>query len=299
MTTRVALIQLDSGNDRAANLAEIEHWVLAAAQDGAQLIITPEYSDVRGDAALLQQQASPVPGVVTEHMASLARRTGCWIQLGSMHERLADDPRLGNTSLVFNPDGQIAASYRKTHLYDAVVNGMPYLESDDFAPGAALTTVEAAGLQLGLSICYDIRFAELFRALRSRGANVLVVPAAFNVHTGRDHWEVLLRARAIENQCYVLAAAQIGGPGPALPGPQHDHRPLGHRTGLHARPARLYLRRPGPDARHHAARQAASLVAPPWRPVSHQPLSRTPDAARIPLFSHPRPARALLPGEPS
>ncbi|AZV92643.1 hydrolase [Bordetella sp. J329] len=217
MTTRVALIQLDSGNDRAANLAEIERWVLAAAQDGAQLIITPEYSDARGDAALLQQQASPVPGIVTEHMASLARRTGCWIQLGSMHERLADDPRLGNTSLVFNPDGQIAASYRKTHLYDAVVNGMPYLESDDFAPGSALTTVEAAGLQLGLSICYDIRFAELFRALRSRGANVLVVPAAFNVHTGRDHWEVLLRARAIENQCYVLAAAQIGGPGPALP----------------------------------------------------------------------------------
>lgn len=217
MTTRVALIQLDSGNDRAANLAEIERWVLAAAQDGAQLIITPEYSDVRGDAALLKQQASPVPGVVTEHIAALARRTGCWIQLGSMHERLTHDPRLGNTSLVFNPEGLIAASYRKTHLYDAVVNGMPYLESDDFAPGTALTTIEAAGLHLGLSICYDIRFAELFRALRSRGANVLVVPAAFNVHTGRDHWEVLLRARAIENQCYVLAAAQIGGPGPALP----------------------------------------------------------------------------------
>lgn len=216
-TIRVALVQLDSGRDRNANLEQIEHWVLAAAKDGAQLIITPEYSDVRGDTEWLQHNASPIPGVVTEHMADLARRTGAWIHMGSMHERRADDHRLGNTGVTFAPDGAIAAHYRKVHLYDAVVNGLEYRESDDFCHGDHLQTVAVGELTLGLSICYDLRFAELFRSLRAQGANVLVVPAAFNWHTGRDHWEVLLRARAIENQCYVLAAAQIGGPGPAMP----------------------------------------------------------------------------------
>ncbi|MFT0212342.1 carbon-nitrogen hydrolase family protein [Pseudomonas sp. F1_0610] len=216
-TTRVALIQLNSATDREQNLEQIERWVLAAANDGAQLIITPEYSDVRGDARCLQDNASFIPGVVTEHIASLAKRTGCWIHLGSMHEKTKRDHRLGNTSLTFSPMGEIAAKYSKVHLYDAVVNGLPYKESADFFHGEHLQTVQVGDLKLGLSICYDLRFAELFRALRAQGANVLVVPAAFNVHTGRDHWEVLLRARAIENQCYVLAAAQIGGPGPAMP----------------------------------------------------------------------------------
>ena len=217
MRTRVALVQLNSGTDRTANLASIEHWVLQAAAAGAQLIITPEYSDIRGDTVQLQAAATPMGGVVTQHMAALAQRTGCWLHLGSFHERIPHEDRLGNTSVLFNPQGQVAATYRKLHLYDATVNGMPYREGDDFVPGDALVTTEAAGLQLGLSICYDLRFAEQFRALRAQGAQALVVPAAFNVHTGRDHWEVLLRARAIENQCYVLAAAQIGGPGPRMP----------------------------------------------------------------------------------
>ena len=217
MTTRVALIQLNSGTDRTANLAAIEHWVLQAAAAGAKLIITPEYSDVRGDTAQLQAAATPLGGVVTQHLAALAQRTGCWIHLGSFHERMAGDTRLGNTSVLLTPQGEIAATYRKLHLYDATVNGMPYREGDDFVPGDALVTAQAAGVALGLSICYDLRFAEQFRALRARGAQALVVPAAFNVHTGRDHWEVLLRARAIENQCYVLAAGQIGGPGPRMP----------------------------------------------------------------------------------
>ena len=217
MSIRVAAIQLDSRRDRDANLAALEHWITAAANDGAQLIVTPEYSDVRGDAPTLRAAASPIPGAVTARIAALAQRHACWIHLGSMHERLADQDRLGNTGVTFAPDGSIAASYRKVHLYDAVVDGIPYRESADFAPGAHLRTVEAAGLTLGLSICYDLRFAELYRALRARGANVLVAPAAFNLHTGRDHWEILLRARAIENQCYVIAAAQIGGDGPGLP----------------------------------------------------------------------------------
>ncbi len=217
MRIKVAAIQIDSRQDREANLAALEHWILAAAADGAKLIVTPEYSDVRGDANALQAAASAVPGPVSEHIATLAQRTGCWIHLGSMHERLPGETRLGNSGITFAPDGGIAARYRKVHLYDAVVNGKPYRESADFAPGDSLHTVDAAGLNLGLSICYDLRFGELYRTLRARGANVLLVPAAFNVHTGRDHWETLLRARAIENQCYVIAAAQIGGPGPALP----------------------------------------------------------------------------------
>lgn len=215
--TRVALIQIDSGTRRDDNLAALEHWILAAAADGAQLIVTPEYSDIRGDQHHRQQAASPIPGDVTRHFAALAQRTGSWLHLGSMHERLPGDTRLGNTGVTFSPDGQIRARYRKAHLYDATVGGLAYRESDDFVPGDQLQTVQVGDLTLGLSICYDLRFAELYRALRARGANVLVIPAAFNVHTGRDHWEVLLRARAIENQCYVLAAAQIHGPGPALP----------------------------------------------------------------------------------
>ncbi|MGT2509897.1 carbon-nitrogen hydrolase family protein [Cupriavidus basilensis] len=217
MPIRVAAVQLDSRQDREANLAALERWILAAADDGAKLIVTPEYSDVRGGAQTLRAAASPVPGEVTGRIAALAQRTGCWIHLGSMHERLAGQARLGNSGITFAPDGTIAARYRKVHLYDAVVDGIPYRESADFAPGEHLQTVEAAGLMLGLSICYDLRFGELYRTLRGRGANVLVVPAAFNLHTGRDHWETLLRARAIENQCYVVAAAQISGAGPGLP----------------------------------------------------------------------------------
>jgi len=217
MRIKVAAIQIDSRQDRDANLAALEHWILAAAADGARLIVTPEYSDVRGETGVLQAAATTVPGPVSERIAALARRTGCWIHLGSMHERLPGEERLGNTGLTFAPDGSIAVRYRKVHLYDAVVDGLPYRESADFAPGDSLQTVAAAGLTLGLSICYDLRFGELYRSLRARGADVLVVPAAFNVHTGRDHWEPLLRARAIENQCYVIAAGQIGGPGPGLP----------------------------------------------------------------------------------
>ncbi|WP_083384656.1 carbon-nitrogen hydrolase family protein [Cupriavidus sp. USMAHM13] len=217
MGIKVAALQLDSRQDRQANLAALEQGILAAAADGARLIVTPEYSDVRGDSAALQAAASTVPGPVSERIAALARRTGCWIHLGSMHERLPGEARLGNSGLTFAPDGSLAARYRKVHLYDAVVDGLPYRESADFAPGDSLQMVAAEGLTLGLSICYDLRFGELYRTLRARGADVLLVPAAFNVHTGRDHWETLLRARAIENQCYVIAAAQIGGPGPGLP----------------------------------------------------------------------------------
>ncbi len=217
MTLKVAAIQLHSGPDLDQNLQNLEKWILAAADDGAQLIVTPEYSDVRGDPEVIRAAATPVPGAVCDVIGGLAKRTGCWIHLGSLHQRLEEDSRLGNSGITFSPTGEIAALYRKIHLYDASVDGIEYRESDNFAPGSTLNTVKALGFTFGISICYDVRFCEFYRALRALGANVFLIPAAFNVHTGRDHWESLLRARAIENQCYVIAAAQIGAAGPGLP----------------------------------------------------------------------------------
>jgi predicted amidohydrolase len=134
-----------------------------------------------------------------------------WVHAGSFHEAGPDPERTYNTSLLFRPDGTLAATYRKIHMYDVEIPGrVSYHESRSVAPGAETVVAPAGDLQLGLSICYDLRFPELYRRLAVAGANVLVVPAAFMLHTGRDHWEVLLRARAIENQCFVLAAGQIG-----------------------------------------------------------------------------------------
>ncbi len=217
MTIRVAALQLDSGTDWEANLQALEQGVAAAAADGAQLVVSPEYTDIRGDAATIRRYASPINGKLLPRLAQIASDNHLYLHVGSIHEEVVEQGKLGNTSLTFGPDGALLATYRKLHLYDAVVNGLPYKESDDFVHGDALQVIDVLGLRLGLSICYDIRFPELFRSLRALGANVLVVPAAFNVHTGRDHWELLLRSRAVENQCYVIAAAQIGGPGPALP----------------------------------------------------------------------------------
>lgn len=179
--------------------------------------MTPEFSDIRGDTVCLQNNATTIPGIVTQYIADLARRTGCWINLGSMHEKYSETRRLANTSVCFSPDGEIQTQYHKVHLYDAAVNGYMYKESDEFCHGDSLQTVKIDSVTLGLSICYDLRFVELYRALRAKGADVLVVSAAFNAHTGRDHWQVLLQARAIENQCYVMAVAQIGGTGSQFP----------------------------------------------------------------------------------
>lgn len=217
MTIRVAVIQMDSGTDWETNIQCLEHSVAAAAANGAKFIVSPEYTDIRGDSSLIKRHASPLNGALVARLAKLAKAHACYLHVGSIHEQVAEQGKLANTGLTFSPEGALLARYRKVHLYDAVVNGLPYKESDDFAHGDTLQVVDMLGMRVGLSICYDIRFPELFRSLRARGANVIVVPAAFNVHTGRDHWELLLRARAVENQCYVIAAAQIGGPGPALP----------------------------------------------------------------------------------
>jgi predicted amidohydrolase len=208
---RVAVCQLNSRADRKANLVAAAALLRRAADGGADLAVLPEYVDHLGPAAS-QPRPEPVDGEFGSHFAELARRLGIWVHAGSFHEAGPDPAHTYNTSLVFDRSGALAASYRKIHLYDVEIPGrVSYLESRTVAPGAEPVAVAVDGLRMGLSICYDLRFPELYRRLAvDGGAHLLVVPAAFMLHTGRDHWEVLLRARAIENQCYVAAAAQIG-----------------------------------------------------------------------------------------
>ncbi|MEW2386336.1 carbon-nitrogen hydrolase family protein [Micromonospora sp. NPDC047707] len=213
---RVAVCQLNARDDRKANLAAAESLLECAAAGGADLAVLPEYVDYLGPAAGLPDP-EPVDGEVGQFFAAVARRLGMWVIAGSVHERGPDLQRTYNTSLVFDRSGTLAATYRKIHLYDVEIPGrVSYLESATVAPGVRPVVVDVEGLRVGLSICYDLRFPELYRWLvTDGGAHLLVVPAAFMLHTGRDHWEVLLRARAIENQCFVAAAGQTGDHEPA------------------------------------------------------------------------------------
>jgi predicted amidohydrolase len=208
---RVAVCQLNARDDREANLATARDLLERAADAGADLAVLPEYTDYLGRAAGLPEP-EPVDGEYARFFAKAARELSMWVHAGSFHEAGPDPAHTYNTSIVFDRSGALGGIYRKIHLYDVEIPGrVSYHESATVAPGGEATTVTVEGIPVGLSICYDLRFPELYRRLAVHGgAQVLVVPAAFMVHTGRDHWEVLLRARAIENQCYVLAAAQIG-----------------------------------------------------------------------------------------
>lgn len=208
---RVAVCQLNAREDRAANLAVARGLLERAAAAGADLAVLPEYTDYLGPAA-----GAPKPETVTGEYATFfadaARELGMWVVAGSFHEASADGTRTHNTALVFDRGGDLAGAYRKIHLYDVEIPGrVSFLESASIAPGDETVAVDVEGVTVGLSICYDLRFPELYRRLAVQGgARAIVVPAAFMAHTGRDHWEVLLRARAIENQCFVIAAGQIG-----------------------------------------------------------------------------------------
>jgi predicted amidohydrolase len=210
-TLRVGLVQLNSQHDRAANFAAIEGLVAEAAGRGARFVMLPEHAPYLGPKEGYQAGAEPIPGPTTARYAALARRHGIYLHAGSMVEETDLPGRYANTTVVFDPGGQQIAKYRKIHLYDVEIPGrVSVKESDSVAPGDEIVTVEIDGISFGLAICYDLRFPELFRLLALKGAEVLVNPAAFMLYTGRDHWEVLLRARAIENQAWMLAAAQWG-----------------------------------------------------------------------------------------
>ncbi|MBO0870430.1 MAG: carbon-nitrogen hydrolase family protein [Micromonosporaceae bacterium] len=208
---RVAVCQLNARHDRAANLATARDLLERAALAGADLAVLPEFTDYLGPASGLPEPEG-TDGKYATFFADAARDLGIWVHAGSFHETGPEPGKYFNTSLVFDRAGGLAAAYRKIHLYDVEIPGrVSYLESATVAPGDQEVALRVGGATVGLSICYDLRFPELYRRLAVHGgATVLVVPAAFMLHTGRDHWEVLLRARAIENQCYVVAAGQIG-----------------------------------------------------------------------------------------
>jgi predicted amidohydrolase len=207
---RVSVCQLNARDDRAANLAVARDLLGRAAAAGAELAVLPEYVDYLGPGPSAPKP-EPVDGEFAAFFAEAARELGIWVHAGSFHEVGPDDEHTYNTSLVFDPAGERVAAYRKIHLYDVEIAGrVSYQESRTVAAGEDVVVADVNGVPTGLSICYDLRFPELYRRLADQGATVLVVPAAFMMHTGRDHWEVLLRARAIENQCYVVAAGQIG-----------------------------------------------------------------------------------------
>jgi len=209
----VALVQLDAGGDVAANIAAAVALADEAAAGGARLVALPESLQYRGSVDGYRASARPIPGEHTEPFAEVARRHDAWILVGSTAEISPDPARPYNTSALIAPDGSLAAIYRKIHLFDVAVEAGPVeSESARVTRGDRLVTADLDGVTIGLSICYDLRFPELYRALALAGAQILIVPANFTERTGRDHWEVLLRARAIENAAYVLAPSQIGGP---------------------------------------------------------------------------------------
>ena len=211
---RAAAVQLNSTADRERNLATADRLTRAAAADGAELIVLPEKWTALGSAEQMIAGAEPLAGPAVDWARATARELGVDLVAGSIAERRAGHEKLANTSAHFGPDGELRAVYRKIHMFDVVVGGVEYRESATEDPGDEVVLSETAdGVPMGLSVCYDLRFPELYRTLAVRGARVIALPAAFTKVTGAAHWEVLVRARAIENQAFVVAADQIGRSG--------------------------------------------------------------------------------------
>jgi predicted amidohydrolase len=206
-----AAIQMLAGSDKAANLKEAERWVREAAGAGARVVALPEVFIWRGGKKLERGQAEPIPGPSSRAMAELARELKIYLLAGSILEETRESDKAYNTSLLFDPAGQLLASYRKIHLFDVdLANGVSLRESDTRAHGESVVVGAGELCTMGLSVCYDLRFPELYRGLAEKGAQLVFVPAAFTAFTGEAHWESLLRARAIENQAYVVAPGQFG-----------------------------------------------------------------------------------------
>ncbi len=211
---KIALIQMNSTDDKAANLAQAEKLIMRAVEEERpDWISLPEvFSFLGGGRAEKQASAEVFPdGQAYNLMRDLARHYGVFIHAGSMLERIEGEDRLGNTTLAFNRKGEEVARYRKIHMFDVTTpDGQEYRESAAMKPGEDVVAYDCEGLTIGCAICYDIRFPALFDALAKRGADIIALPAAFTLQTGKDHWDVLCRARAIETQTYFAAAAQTG-----------------------------------------------------------------------------------------
>jgi predicted amidohydrolase len=205
-----AAVQMSSTPEKVGNFEVAERLVREAASRGARLIALPELWSCHGLEKVYRENAEPVPGPTTEFLGDLARELGTYLVGGSILEGEPGAEKLSNTSTFFEPSGEMTAVYRKIHLFDVKAPDREYLESRTVEAGEQVVIAKAGSTSVGLSVCYDLRFPELYRLLALRGAEVLSVPSAFTLQTGKDHWEVLLRARAIENQAFVVAPAQWG-----------------------------------------------------------------------------------------
>ncbi|MDI6652548.1 carbon-nitrogen hydrolase family protein [Gluconobacter japonicus] len=218
---RVALIQMAPSADRSANILQAQRLVSEAVQaEKPDLVVLPEiWSCLGGSPETKQANAEGFPapggtgGVLYEALRAMAREHKIWVHGGSIGELATPDSgdKLANTSLIFNPDGEECGRYRKIHLFDVVTpNGEGYRESDNYVPGETVEVVDIDGVPTGLAICYDLRFAELFLALRAADVEIIILPAAFTQQTGEAHWDILVRARAIETQAWVIACGTTG-----------------------------------------------------------------------------------------
>jgi deaminated glutathione amidase len=217
---KAAAVQLNSSADFDANLALADRLTRGAAKEGAELVVLPEKWTGMGSGEQLRAAAQPLDGAAVAWARGLASELSVDLVAGSFLELIPGEEKLANTCVHVSAAGGVAAVYRKLHMFDVTVDGRSYRESDLELPGEEIVLASTAGgLKVGLAICYDLRFPELFRVLVERGARAFVLPSAFTLATTRDHWEVLVRARAIENQAFVIAANQVG-----------EH-PGGHRSG--------------------------------------------------------------------
>jgi deaminated glutathione amidase len=207
---RVAAVQLNSDGHKERNLSAAEDLVRAAAADGAEFVTLPEKWNLLGEGEELVAGAESLDGPSLSAARGWARELGIHLLAGSISERGEDGEKASNTSVLIGRDGEDVAVYRKIHMFDVDAGGVSYRESEHERPGTEPVTAPAGDLTLGMTVCYDLRFPELFRILALRGARIIAVPSAFTLATGRDHWEVLLRARAIENQLFVVAPNQWG-----------------------------------------------------------------------------------------
>jgi len=211
MTHLAAAIQMSTGPDKAANLEKAEHLVRLAAARGARLVALPEVFNWRGKRSEEADAAESREGQTSTLMGRLAHELEIHLLAGSITEHAPGEAKRFNTSILFGPDGGRLAVYRKIHLFDVDLPGRVTIkESDAKIPGAEVVTAATALGKVGLSVCYDLRFPELYRRLAFAGARILTIPSAFTFTTGEAHWDVLIRARAVENQCYVIAPAQFG-----------------------------------------------------------------------------------------
>jgi len=208
---RAAAVQLNANEDKQANLRVADRLTRAAAAEGADLIVLPEKFNLLGEAEHYRAGAEPLDGPTMTWARGAARELAVDLVAGSFVERRERREKLSNTCVHVGPDGELKAVYRKIHMFDVEVDGVAYRESASEEAGEEIVLSEAdGGVPLGLTVCYDLRFPELFRILALRGAEVMALPAAFTKPTGRAHWEILVRARAIENQAFVVAADQVG-----------------------------------------------------------------------------------------